>query len=150
MRVWFWTGHHCHTSSQGQQNLSAWEGFWLKNRKLFCTVYLICLYSIYIFFNILGKWLECLYDCWMKWMLVDALFCIILQSVSVMTSIFAFLVLNKIKCHNIFFFQGKSQQQAVKHLSQLYWPVVTANWKWFSLLQFINFTFVHPMVSSIK
>lgn len=48
-----------------------------------------------------------------------------------------------------FFPQGKSQQQAVKHLSQLYWPVVIANWKWFSLLQFINFTFVHPVVSNI-
>jgi len=84
----------------------------------------------------------------MKLMLADALFCIILQSVSVMST-FAFLVLNKIKCLNIYFFQGKSQQQAVKHLSQLYWPVVTANWKWISLLQFINFTFVHPVVSSI-
>jgi len=83
----------------------------------------------------------------MNLMLVDALFCIILRSVSVM-SIFVFLVLNKIECHSIFF-QGKSQQQAVKHLSQLYWPVVIANWKWISLLQFINFTFVHPVVRSI-
>lgn len=42
--------------------------------------------------------------------------------------------------------EGKSQQQAAKQLSQLYWPVVISNWKWFSVLQFINFTFVHPML----
>ncbi|XP_069673609.1 peroxisomal membrane protein 2 [Periplaneta americana] len=42
--------------------------------------------------------------------------------------------------------EGKSQQQAAKQLSQMYWPVVIANWKWISLLQFINFTFVHPML----
>lgn len=42
--------------------------------------------------------------------------------------------------------EGKSQQQSAKQLSQLYWPVVISNWKWISLLQFINFTFVHPVL----
>ncbi|KAJ9595985.1 hypothetical protein L9F63_012806, partial [Diploptera punctata] len=42
--------------------------------------------------------------------------------------------------------EGKSQQQAIKHLSTMYWPIVKANWKWLSLLQYINFTFIPPML----
>jgi peroxisomal membrane protein 2 len=43
-------------------------------------------------------------------------------------------------------FEGKDHKTALKGLVKLYWPVLTANWQYLSLLMFINFMFVPPML----
>ncbi|KAH0561723.1 peroxisomal membrane protein 2 [Cotesia glomerata] len=43
-------------------------------------------------------------------------------------------------------FEGKSHQQASTNLQRLYWPVLSANLKYLTLLQFINIRYVPPML----
>lgn len=45
-------------------------------------------------------------------------------------------------------FEGKNHEEAVKNLTKLYIPVLTANWKYLSLFTLINFTVVPPMVNN--
>lgn len=47
-------------------------------------------------------------------------------------------------------FQWKSHTEAMSQLQKLYWPVLKANWQFWTLLQFINLTFVPPMVCNYK
>lgn len=44
-------------------------------------------------------------------------------------------------------FEGNNHDFALKNLCKLYWPLLTTNWKYLSLLVFINVKFVPPMVS---
>lgn len=43
-------------------------------------------------------------------------------------------------------FEGNNHDFAFKNLCKLYWPLLTTNWKYLSLLVFINVRFVPPMV----
>ncbi|XP_015603276.1 PXMP2/4 family protein 3 [Cephus cinctus] len=43
-------------------------------------------------------------------------------------------------------FEGHSDEVARKQVEKLYWPILTANWKYLTLLQFINIKFVPPML----
>lgn len=43
-------------------------------------------------------------------------------------------------------FEGNNHDFALKNLCKLYWPLLTTNWKYLSLLVFINVKFVPPMV----
>ncbi|XP_057320501.1 peroxisomal membrane protein 2 [Microplitis mediator] len=43
-------------------------------------------------------------------------------------------------------FEGKSHQQSCTNLQRLYWPVLSANLKYLTLLQFINIRYVPPML----
>jgi len=43
-------------------------------------------------------------------------------------------------------FEGNGHDFALKNLQKLYWPLLTANWKYLSLLVFINVKFVPPML----
>jgi len=43
-------------------------------------------------------------------------------------------------------FEGNSHEFAFKNLCKLYWPLLTTNWKYLSLLVFINVKFVPPML----
>lgn len=46
-------------------------------------------------------------------------------------------------------FEGNNHDFAFKNLCKLYWPLLTTNWKYLSLLVFINVKFVPPMVSQV-
>ncbi|XP_076292320.1 peroxisomal membrane protein 2 [Lasioglossum baleicum] len=43
-------------------------------------------------------------------------------------------------------FEGNSHKDAVKQAKNLYWPVLNANLKYLTLLQFINLKYVPPML----
>ncbi|XP_046491379.1 PXMP2/4 family protein 3 [Neodiprion pinetum] len=43
-------------------------------------------------------------------------------------------------------FEGKTHETSYAQLEKLYWPVLAANWKYLTLFQFINITFVPPML----
>lgn len=43
--------------------------------------------------------------------------------------------------------EGKNHDQTIKQVERTYWPILQANWKWLTLIQFINLSFVPPMVS---
>uniref|UniRef100_A0A6M2DDT3 Putative conserved plasma membrane protein n=1 Tax=Xenopsylla cheopis TaxID=163159 RepID=A0A6M2DDT3_XENCH len=43
-------------------------------------------------------------------------------------------------------FEGKSHSLAYNQLMHLFWPVLQANWRYLSLLVFINIKFVPPML----
>lgn len=43
-------------------------------------------------------------------------------------------------------FEGNNHDFAFKNLCKLYWPLLTTNWKYLSLLVFINVKFVPPML----
>jgi len=43
-------------------------------------------------------------------------------------------------------FEGNSHKFALSNLYKLYWPLLTTNWKYLSLLVFINVRFVPPML----
>lgn len=46
-------------------------------------------------------------------------------------------------------FEGKSHNATIKQVERTYWPIIQANWKWLTIIQFINLSFVPPMVSEI-
>lgn len=43
--------------------------------------------------------------------------------------------------------EGKTHGSAIKQLERNYWPILQANWKWMSIIQCINLSFVPPIVS---
>ncbi|KAK5644606.1 hypothetical protein RI129_005906 [Pyrocoelia pectoralis] len=42
--------------------------------------------------------------------------------------------------------EKKTHRQAMKQLEHLYWPVLSSSWKYLSLIQFLNFQFVPPLL----
>ncbi|XP_078045704.1 peroxisomal membrane protein 2 [Augochlora pura] len=43
-------------------------------------------------------------------------------------------------------FEGNTSNDAMKQMKKLYWPLLSANLKYLTLLQFINFKYVPPML----
>ncbi|XP_043281928.1 peroxisomal membrane protein 2 [Venturia canescens] len=43
-------------------------------------------------------------------------------------------------------FEGKSHENSMKNLHELYWPILEANLKYLTLLQFINIRYVPPVL----
>lgn len=44
-------------------------------------------------------------------------------------------------------FEGNSHDFALANLYNLYWPLLKANWRYLSLMVYINVTYIPPMVS---
>lgn len=42
--------------------------------------------------------------------------------------------------------EGKTHNQTMSQIYYVYWSVLKANWKWLTVLQFINLTFVPPLL----
>ncbi|KAB0795609.1 hypothetical protein PPYR_12448 [Photinus pyralis] len=42
--------------------------------------------------------------------------------------------------------EGKTHAQATQQVEHLYWPVLSSSWKYLSIIQFLNFQFVPPLL----